>query len=274
MDLVNTVWGNLRTVFENSTAVIGNNLPNIITGLILIILGWFLAKIISGTISKALDRVGINKLGDKLREIELFKSFNYRLSDIVKKLLYYSIFLVFFLSACETMGLQSVSNGIFNLLGYLPKLLVAGIMFLAGTFIANMVKELVANATSSMNIKGGKFISQAIFYFLVIMVSITSLNQAGIGTDIITNNLTMIIGAILLTFAIGYGLASRDIMASTLASFYSKEKFKVGQTVGVNGIKGQIVDRDSTSVTIASDGKKVMIPLSKLVATDVEIYDN
>ncbi len=273
MGLLETVMENLREVFVNSAEVIGSNLPHFITGFILIVIGWILAKLISGGIAKALDRIGINKLGDKLREIELFKSFNYRLSDIVKKILYYSIFLVFFLSACEVTGLENVSSGIYNLLGYLPKLLVAGIMFLAGTFIANIVKDLVANATSSMNIKGGKFISQAIFYFLVIMVSITSLNQAGIGTEIITNNLTMILGAVLLTFAIGYGLASKDIMASTLASFYSKEKFKVGQTVGVNGIKGQIVDRDSTSVTIASDGRKVMIPLSKLVATEVEIYD-
>ena len=48
-------------------------------------------------------------------------------------------------------------------------------------------------------------------------------------------------------FAFGYGLASKGMMTNLLASFYAKGKFIVGDTITVDGTKGQIVEIDNVS---------------------------
>ncbi|MEK7257075.1 MAG: mechanosensitive ion channel domain-containing protein, partial [Bacteroidota bacterium] len=84
--------------------------------------------------------------------------------------------------------------------------------------------------------------------------------------------LTVILGGVVLAFAIGYGFASKDTMANFLASFYSKNKVKIGDIVSVDGSKGRVIAMDSASLTLQGDGKIIVIPLKKLTSEKVEIF--
>ncbi|HEY0110477.1 MAG TPA: hypothetical protein VGB67_12645, partial [Fibrella sp.] len=84
------------------------------------------------------------------------------------------------------------------------------------------------------------------------------------------SSFNLLIGAIFLAFAVGYGLASRDVMANILSSFYSKNKFKEGQTIRIEGIVGQIVQVDSTSLTLQTGESTTSIPLQLLQTKTVE----
>ena len=64
---------------------------------------------------------------------------------------------------------------------------------------------------------GGKIISGFVFYFLVVIITITALDQIGIDTSIITSNVVLILGAILLAASISYGIASKTILSNMLA---------------------------------------------------------
>jgi small-conductance mechanosensitive channel len=77
-----------------------------------------------------------------------------------------------------------------------------------------------------------------------------------------------------MAFAIGYGCASKDTMANFLASFYSKNKVRVGDYVQIDGSKGRVIAMDSTSITLQGEGKIIVIPLSKLTSDKVEIFSN
>ncbi|MCB0659639.1 MAG: mechanosensitive ion channel, partial [Saprospiraceae bacterium] len=66
--------------------------------------------------------------------------------------------------------------------------------------------------------------------------------------------------------------ASKDIVSSFLASFYTKDRVKIGDKVTVNGVTGIIVDLDKTSITIDTSDSKIIIPLSTLIKENIEIY--
>lgn len=105
----------------------------------------------------------------------------------------------------------------------------------------------------------------------MIFISITSLNQAGVDTTLFTSNITLIIGGALLAFAIAYGFASRDILTNILASFYMREKYKVGSKIKINQIQGVIENSDTLSITIVTDdNRKLIIPIKKLISEEVE----
>jgi len=105
-------------------------------------------------------------------------------------------------------------------------------------------------------------------------MTITALEQASIQTSLISTNLTILVAGLVFAFSIGYGLASKDTMANYLASFYTKSKVKVGDVIRIKDVTGEIMVVDSSSITIQTEDRLVIIPLRKLTSENLEILRN
>ena len=99
---------------------------------------------------------------------------------------------IFIIVASELLGLKMVSEQLGNLIAYLPKLISAVVIFAVGIYVANMAKKTISKMFSSLELTGGSLVGNIIFYVISIIVSVTALNQAGVNTDLITNNLSII----------------------------------------------------------------------------------
>ncbi|MEZ4888082.1 MAG: mechanosensitive ion channel [Chitinophagales bacterium] len=265
------IFETVKEALTNRTVELVAVLPDVIGGLVLLFVAWLIAKLIYKVTYKVLVAIKVDNLGDKLKEVDLFANLDFKLSKTIAGAIYWFLMTIIILETSRAMGLDAVANGISSFIAYIPTLLSAILFFIAGVFIANIIKEVIAAACASMNIAAGRVISSFIFYFLVVMIAITAINQTGIQTEILTQNVTILIGSIFFAIALGYAIASKDLMANMLGSFYSKGKFMIGQTIRVEGIEGKILQIDSTSIVLQSDDKKVVMPLSKLTNTTVEI---
>ncbi len=261
----------VKDVLTSMSQSFADTIPGIITALVLLIIGWLIAKIVASIIQKVLDKLNLERIMDKVREVDIFKGMTFSLGTLVSKLVYYGIFLTFFIAAIEVMGIDSISNGIKEILGYIPKIVSAVLFFVIGSVFANVIKNFITTAMSSMNLKTGKAIGSFVFYFLIVMVGISALNQAGIGTDIIQDNLKIIVAAFVFSLGLGYALASKGLMSNLLAAYYSKDKVQLGQEVTFQGTTGKVIKKDNTSLTLDSGGKQVIIPLSKLLDDKLEV---
>ena len=174
--------------------------PNIIGALIVLIFGWIITKLVVKLIKKLLRIAKANKLDDKLNEIEIVegKQLNFDTIKVVSKLVKYLMYIVIFVTASEIMGLEIITEQIGDLLSYLPQLFAALVIFILGLLFANFVRNGLKSLFESMDLSGGKMISQVVFFLMLTFISVTALNQAGINTEIITNNINMIIAAFLL----------------------------------------------------------------------------
>lgn len=124
----------------------------------------------------------------------------------------------------------------------------------------------------SIGILSAKLIASVVFYFLFITMAVSSMAQAKIDTNFISSNLTVVIGAGALAFALGYGLASRDLAANYLAGYYNRNKVRIGDEVRIVGVKGKVVMIDATSLILQTDDRAIVIPLSKLNTEKIEVY--
>lgn len=249
-------------------------LPSILGAILILFFGWLIAKLFSKGIVKLLKLVKFDSLANKMDAEEFLKRANIQLapSQLIGKFIYWILLLLVLISASDTMGWNAFSNEISKLLSYMPKLLVAVVFFIVGTYIATFVRDLIRGATSSLGISTGKLISNFIFYVLVVIVTLTALEQGGVDTSIITSNLLLVLGAILLAAAISYGFASRDILANILASFFGRQTFTLGKTIEIDGVRGTIVAANTISVTIQQENnEKVIIPAHELITNRVKI---
>ena len=125
-----------------------------------------------------------------------------------------------------------------------------------------------------MDLSGGKMISQVVFFLMLTFISITALNQAGIDTEIITNNINMIIAAFLLAFAIAFGLGARDVVSKLLKTFYARKTFEIGQHIIFQDEKFTVESVENISVILKNNKGKLIVPINDLVENQVQTQDS
>lgn len=250
--------------------------PNIVGALVIFIIGLIVAKIIAKIITRALEKIQIDKLGDKLQEIEIVDKSNikFKISAILGKVIYYFLLLFFAVFATDILGMPAISQIVTDAFNFIPKVIIAMIILVIGLLASDAISKLIYTTCNSLGIPSAKLLSTFVFYFLFINIFILALTQASINTEFLSQNISIIIAGAILAFSIGYGFASKDIVANLLASFYSKDKFQLGDVITVEGDKGQITNIDRSTLTIQGQDSKIIVPLSKLTNQKVEIHNS
>jgi len=249
-------------------------IPNLIGALLVAVIGYIIAKVIGKSVSIVLSKLGVDSIGDKLNDTDIFSSTNLELkpSKILGTIVYVILLLVFMMMATDILQMETVSNMVADIINYIPNLISALILLVLGILLADFIKGIVQTACDSLGIPSGKIISTFIFYLVFLTMTISALSQAKIDTSLITSNMTVILGGVVGAFALGYGFAARDTMANFLASFYSKKKIQIGDIISLDNVKGEVVDIDGSSLTLDTGKSAVIIPLKKLTTEKVEIF--
>ena len=267
-----------QKIMESLNKVLGSFLaviPGLVGAIVLLVIGVIIAKIVSKVIKKILETIQIDRLGEKLNEIDMVRNANVKIkiSAILSAVVYYILILIFAMAATDVLGMPVVASLMSDIVNYIPKAVTALVVLIIGLLVAEALKKILLSSLQSLAVPSAKIIANIFFYFIFVNVLLIALKQAGISTGFLEQNLTTIVAGVVGAFALGYGLASREIMSSFLASFTNKNKYKVGDVIGLEGVKGKIVAMDNISLTLQNDdGYRVSFPLSKLNASKVEIF--
>jgi hypothetical protein len=248
---------------------------NLISALVILLVGWIVAKTVSIIIKNILSRVGIDKIGDKIKEIDAIKKFNldFKLSKIIATIVYVFVMLFLSVSAADKLGVPAISSMFLMLVNFIPKVMVASVMTLLGLFLSDLARNFVVALCKSFNIASGKLIGMGIFFFLLFITIILALGQAGINTALLESSFNIIIGGMVLAFSIGYGFASKDILLNIISSFYSKNKFSEGQIIEILDVKGKILKIDNTSIVLETERGQTIFPLKVLQTEKVTLFN-
>ena len=157
---------------------------------------------------------------------------------------------------------------------YLPKLFSGVIILIIGLYIAKLLRDMLTASMSGLGMGGSKSIGNIVFYVVIIFVGITALNQVGVDTQIISQNITLIIGAVLLSFAIAFGFASRNVLENFISGSYARNNLKLGIKIRVNNVEGVIESIDSTSVRVKSENTVYVFPIKELANTTYQIIND
>ena len=261
-DSLNVMW---QKVFET--------VPNILISMLIMLIGWLVARSLSFLVFKAIQLSKLEQFTSKAigRDVSANTDNGVNLAQIVKKIVYWTVVLLFAVFASETLGWVVVTQELGNLLTYLPKLFSAVVIFIIGLYIAGFIRQAINTGINSLRLQASGVVSTAAYYLIMILVTITALNQAGIDTGAITTNFIVIIGSLFLAFALAFGLGAKDILGNMVASLYAKKTFHSGQVIKINGIEGTIEKIDSVNLILNTGERRVTMPVKKLVEETVEI---
>jgi len=262
----------LRHAFEQYIVAIINGLPGVISGLIILLVGWLVAKVLRGVVKGIAQRSGLDGAVERSGFSKVLGKVGIaKISAFLGGLVYAFALLIFIVAAAEAMHLTGVTNAINALFAYMPTFLTAVAIFLVGLWGADLVRNAVATMMESVGLTGGKVLASVLFGIIVLFTSITALNMAGVDTTLITSNIVVVVGGILIAFCIAYGFAARDILTNILSSYYGKDRFKPGMRVKVGADEGVIEKIDSISIAIRTKDRLVLLPTKQLITERIEV---
>ena len=249
-------------------------IPSILGAVIVFVIAWLLARLVSGGFERLLRTVKFDNFAERLKLTGFLEQAGIQLtpSTIIGRFIYWILVLLIIASAAETLNWTAVSYQIQRFLEYLPNLVTGILIFGIGAYISTLVRDFVRSGTSSLGISTGRILSTVIYYVLFIMVILTALEQAKVDTRLLSTNLMMFIGAILLAASISYGFASREVLSNILAGFFNKRNFQKGMVIEIDGIRGTIIEMSNVAITIqVSDTERVVIPSHEIMTSKVKI---
>lgn len=241
-----------------------------------VVFGWLLLRVVSFLFKKTLRFLHIEKLQEVFDKNELFGklSVELRLEKVIITFVKIFVVLLLVVVGAELFGLEIVSREVSNFVSYMPKLFIALAMLVAGVYFASWLKKTIVGVLKAIDFSGARFVGALVFYLVFIFVAITVLNQAGINTDIITSNISIVIGAFMLMVVLSLGLGSKDMVARLLNSFYTRKNIEIGKRIRLNNeIEGYVIAIDNVYLCLLVDGKKNFIPINKVSDSQIEVLD-
>lgn len=235
-------------------------IPNLFVALILVLLGFVVAKLLDTLLSKLLGKLGLDRLmaGTGLTKLLGRVGIQVPVSTLIGKIIYWFVLLIFMVSAAESLGLERVSSTLDVLALYLPKVFGAALVLLAGVLLAQLVSGLVRGAAEGVGLEYAHGLGR-IAQGLVIIISISvAIGQLEIKTDLLNNVIAIVLISVGLAVALALGLGSRDIASQILAGIYVRELYQVGQHVQVGAVEGQIEEIGTVKTTVLTDAGELI----------------
>jgi small-conductance mechanosensitive channel len=238
-------------------------LPAILGALLLLLIGWLVARISQAVVGRLLHRLGLDRLADRtgisrgLTTIGVQNALSYLLARII----YWLILIFFILLALGALGLTDVVTSALNsFFAFLPRLVAATAIFLVGAFIARVVGDAIIAVSAQSNIPSGRVLGQAVRYSLLLLVAILALDELGVQTTILTTIIIVTVAAVAFGLALAFGLGNRQLAHGIMAGFHAREEFSPGQTLTVGDHTGQLVRIGATKALLETSEGQVSIP--------------
>lgn len=253
--------------FEDVYKDLVHSLPKVLGFIGYIIFVWIFIRIILYIVRKILAKTNVDQWSKQLRETKIFGNvtINIVLTEVILNVLKWFLVLVFVMAGASIFGITVISVGLASFFGYLPNLIIALSIFVAGAYLGTMVKKAIQGMFKSLELNGGNLVGNIAFYLIVVFLSITALDQAGVDTSVIKSNLTLVIGSVLLAFTIAFGLGAKDAVTRLLFGYYSRRNIAIGSLVKIDEIEGVVIAIDNICFTVQTPTNKVVFPIKEVV---------
>jgi len=203
-------------------------LPKLLAALVLLFIGWLIAKAVRSGVRRLLAIAHFDRLAEKAGIEEFLKhgEMHVTLGGIISEVSYWLVLLIVLVTVSSGLGLTAVAN-LFNRVAlYLPNIIVAVFIIIFGTLLARFINRLVFAWLRNLGVEGALTISTVAEYSVQIFAVFVALEQLAIGTQLLTTAFAILFGSICLALALAFGLGGREWAAGVIQKWASKDSKK------------------------------------------------
>lgn len=247
-------------------------LPKLLLAVILLIIGFAIAKVLSKAVHIVFDKFGVNNLLEKSGFTAQLQRAGIKATPgaFIAKLAFWITILFVIKIAAKAASIQDISDIIIAIISFMPNALTAALILLFGFIVADVIKNAVFNALNEMGLEYARTLSKVIFGFVFILILTVALAKINIQTELLNATVQIMLGSLALALSLALGLGLKRMAGSIVSGVYSRDIYKIGtelefegETMTISGI-GPV-----TTKLKRKDGGFVIIPNEKLISEPI-----
>jgi hypothetical protein len=201
-------------------------LPRLAGFLVILLIGWLIARAVKALLVKALHGVGIDRAltsGSAGPHVARVMP-DARPSEVIGAIAFWFLFLGALAIAVSQLGIEALDNFLQSIVAYLPNVVVAILIFVVAGALAAAVSGLVSRTLGDTTT--GRIAAGAAPVLIMGIATFMILDQLNIAPAIVEITYIAVLGSVALGMAIAFGLGGRDVAARLLEDAYREGRMR------------------------------------------------
>jgi hypothetical protein len=259
------------TVTDRAADRLGDFLPQLAAALALLLVGLLLAALAGWLVRRALAAARLDELARRWRVDETLRTAGIRAppSRLAGAAVRFVLSVVVVFAALAMLGLEPLTQSLNEAVLFLPQLIVALLLLLAGVVLAGLVRERVDRLAYQLDfpVPLGQLAQAA----TLVVFALLAAAQVGIATGLLLVVIAIVLGAAAATFALAFGLGGREMARALNAGRFVRRAYAVGQEIALGETSGRITALDPDAVVVQTAEGAVRIPNHLLLESVVRV---
>jgi hypothetical protein len=263
----------LRLAFQDGLSDLFAFLPRMFGALLLLLVGWFLGKLVGSLVSKALRAVQFNTIADKAEIDTFLRNAGVRMGPaaVVGAMARWFIYLVFFLTAFDALGLTQVSAVIDDVLAFLPKVVVAIVVLLVGALAGTLLGGVVRGAVTSAGLQNAGLYATVARFAVIAFAAIAALDMLGIAPNVVATLWTGVVTLVVGTLVLAFGLGGREAASNLWMGRLLRAELEPEVEIQAGSYTGRVRTIGSLFTTLETAQGVVKVPNAMLTGQHVQL---
>ena len=259
----------LRAAFEHLADSVAADAPKVVVGILLVIGGLAVAKVIEVILRFILTRVRFDRIVEKAGIDRALQRIGLRqqLNVFIPRLVYFLILFLLAKTAADALGLVAISSAIGAFFDYLPNLIAALLLVILGASLGQFAGDMVAQSARSSGIDFAPSLGKVVSGLIVFVASMMAIGQLKIDTAIVRIVTSFVLGGAALGFGLAFGLGTRDIIRNITAGFYTRRYLRIGERLEISGREGVLKAINATHTILQAGDHEVSVANAAFLET-------
>jgi len=205
-------WDTVVLATQDAWARILSFIPNLVGAFVIILVGLLVAYVFKWIVVQILSAIRLQTLSDKVKFTDILNKMGIKqgVSELLGNMVKWVTIIVFLVPALEVLGLTQIGDVLTVVLGYLPKVIVAGFLVFVGIIIAEIIAHLVKGTAITIGASTAQILATIAKYAVLIFVSLLALEELGVATNFLLTLFTGFVAMVAIAGGIAFGLGGRD----------------------------------------------------------------
>jgi uncharacterized membrane protein YjgN (DUF898 family) len=200
--------------------------PRLALALLVVVVGWLLAKALRFAVEKGLRAVNFGVLTERAGTDHFLQQGGLRgdTTTLFGLFTYWVVILAALIIAFNGLGLTYITDLLQRVELFAPKVLVAMLVIVLGSYFARFVGEAVNTYCVDAQIPDADILGKIARYLIMTFVVMIALSQIEVGGDIVQKTFLIILGGLMLALALAFGLGGKNWAAALLERWWPQHK--------------------------------------------------
>lgn len=204
--------------FEDAFSKLLGFIPNLLGGIVILVIGYLVAKVLGRLVGTLLGKVGFDQWMERAGVSGVLQRSGTGLtaSTMLGKVVFWFVFLISFTMFASALGVPEISNFMSDMLGYIPRIFAAIVIVCLAALFANFLAMVIRGAT------GNETLAKVGRYAVLVYAAFAALTQLGIAVQLTGNTLLIVLAGAALALGLAFGLGGREMAGQALKTLFER----------------------------------------------------